>query len=82
MPIMNGRQAARAIRKLENQELAHIPIIALSADAFESDKQKSKESGIDAHLTKPIDIPILLETIAQITKHHNTRYHTPPEQTN
>lgn len=82
MPVMNGRQAARAIRKLENQELAHIPIIALSADAFESDKQKSKESGIDAHLTKPIDIPILLETIAQITKHHNTRYHTPPEQTN
>lgn len=71
MPVMNGRQAARAIRKLDNPILAHIPIIALSADAFESDKQKSKESGMDAHLTKPIDIPVLLETIAKTIKHRN-----------
>lgn len=65
MPVMDGPQAARAIRALENPALAHIPIIALSANAFESDKQLSMESGMDAHLPKPIDIPLLLETIAK-----------------
>lgn len=66
MPIMNGYQAASAIRRLEDPDLAHIPIIALSANAFESDKQMSYESGMDEHLTKPIDIPMLLETISRI----------------
>lgn len=66
MPVMNGWEAARAIRKLPDPSASHIPIIALSADAFDSDKQMSKESGMDAHLTKPIDIPLILETIARI----------------
>ncbi len=66
MPVMNGWEAARAIRRLPEPSASHIPIIALSADAFDSDKQMSKESGMDAHLTKPIDIPLILETIAKI----------------
>ena len=66
MPVMNGWEATESIRKLENRELAGIPIIALSADAFESDKRKSIESGIDAHLTKPMDVPLLLETMALV----------------
>lgn len=66
MPVMNGWEAARAIRRLPEPSVSHIPIIALSADAFDSDKQMSKESGMDAHLTKPIDIPLILETIARI----------------
>ncbi|MCI9136096.1 MAG: response regulator [Lachnospiraceae bacterium] len=66
MPVMNGWEATKAIRKLENPMLSSVPIIALSADAFESDKQMSIESGMDAHLTKPIDIPLILETIAKI----------------
>lgn len=66
MPVMNGWEAARAIRRLPEPSASHIPIIALSADAFDSDKQMSKESGMDAHLTKPIDIPLILETIARI----------------
>lgn len=66
MPVMNGREAAKAIRSLENPETACIPIIALSADAFEHDKQLSIECGMDAHLTKPIDIPLLLETMVKI----------------
>ena len=66
MPVMNGWEAARAIRRLPEPSISHIPIIALSADAFDSDKQMSKESGMDAHLTKPIDIPLILETIARI----------------
>ena len=67
MPVMDGRQAATEIRRLKNQELAQIPIIALSANAFESDKRMSIESGMDAHLTKPIDIPLLLETIGIVS---------------
>ena len=66
MPIMNGRQAARAIRRLKDPKIAQIPIIALSANAFESDKRKSIESGMDAHLTKPIDVPLLHETIVKM----------------
>lgn len=65
MPVMDGRQATRNIRRLSDPELANIPIIALSANAFESDKRMSIESGMNAHLTKPMDIPLLLETIAK-----------------
>ena len=68
MPVMDGRQAAKAIRKLENSALEGIPIIALSANAFESDKRMSIETGMDAHLTKPIDIPVLLQTLARTLK--------------
>ncbi|MDE7312545.1 MAG: response regulator [Eubacterium sp.] len=74
MPVMNGRQATRAIRSLKNKQLAHIPIIALSADAFESDKRKSIESGMDAHLPKPIDVPVLLETITKTIQMHQYMY--------
>ena len=67
MPVMNGYEASKAIRKLEDPALSQIPIIALSANAFESDKQMSLESGMNEHLTKPIDIPLLLKTISHIT---------------
>lgn len=66
MPVMNGYQAAKAIREFENPKLAQIPIIALSANAFESDRRMSIESGMNEHLTKPIDIPVLLHTISNI----------------
>lgn len=69
MPVMDGYQATMAIRQLPDPELSHIPIIALSANAFESDKQMSMESGMNEHLTKPIDIPILLETVSRFIKH-------------
>lgn len=66
MPVMDGRQATRYIRRLDQPQHASIPIIALSANAFESDKYLSIESGMNAHLTKPVDIPLLLETIANV----------------
>lgn len=66
MPVMDGREAAEKIRRLDDPVLARIPIIALSANAFESDRRLSSESGMNAHLTKPIDVPILLETISRI----------------
>lgn len=63
MPIMDGWQATEGIRNLPNPILANIPIIALSANAFDSDKRHSAESGMNDHLNKPIDIPALLNSI-------------------
>ena len=63
MPVMDGRTSAKEIRKLPDKNIANIPIIALSANAFESDRRESIEAGMDAHLTKPIDVPVLLKTI-------------------
>ena len=68
MPVMDGLEATRAIRSLADPLLSGIPIIALSANAFESDKRKSIENGMNAHLTKPVDIPLLLETIVKTVK--------------
>ena len=74
MPVMDGRQATKLIRSLDHPILSQIPIIALSANAFESDKRLSIEAGMNAHLTKPIDIPILLETIAKTIQAHADLY--------
>lgn len=72
MPVMDGWQATREIRQLSDPVLSQIPIIALSADAFESDEKKSIQCGMDAHLTKPIDIPLLLDTMGTVVHHHET----------
>ena len=55
MPVMDGLKATATIRKLPNPAHSRIPIIALSANAFESDKRTSMEIGMDAYLTKPLD---------------------------
>ena len=65
MPVMNGYEAARAIRSLGNPRLSGIPIIALSSNAFEEDRQMSRESGMNAHIPKPVDIPELLNLMAK-----------------
>ncbi len=81
MPVMDGREAAMAIRSLPDPALSRIPIIALSANAFESDRRKSIESGMDAHLTKPLDIPLLLETVRKtIQKHRDQKYRGRPQR--
>ncbi|MCH5253049.1 MAG: response regulator [Lachnospiraceae bacterium] len=64
MPNMNGYEATRAIRASDREDLKTIPIIAMSADAFSDDVYKSKESGMNAHISKPIDIPRLMDTLA------------------
>ena len=64
MPRMNGYEATALIREFEGEE-HHTPIIALSANAFEEDKVKSIEAGLDDHISKPIDLQILLKTLAK-----------------
>lgn len=68
MPIMNGYEAVKNIRALENGGLANIPIIAMTANAFEEDKRKALESGMDAYISKPIDIDKMLGTMMEMLK--------------
>ncbi len=64
MPRMNGYEATRAIRALKNRDQAGLRILAMTANAFEEDRQNALAAGMDGHLAKPIDIPKLLETLA------------------
>ncbi len=66
MPVMNGYEAAKAIRRLENKKLASLPILAMTANAFEEDKQEALKSGMDGHISKPIDIDKLMETLDNV----------------
>lgn len=66
MPVMNGYEATRMIRDLENKQIASIPILAMTANAFEEDKKTAVECGMNGHLAKPINIKKLLETLDAI----------------
>lgn len=64
MPVMNGYEATKAIRNLENKDIASIPIIAMTANAFAEDKAEAIAAGMNEHLTKPIDVQKLLHTLS------------------
>lgn len=56
MPIMNGYEATRAIRDLSREDVKKLPIIAMTANAMDEDKETALKNGMDAHLAKPLDI--------------------------
>ncbi|MDO4854008.1 MAG: ATP-binding protein [Coriobacteriia bacterium] len=64
MPEMNGFDATRAIRSLDREDAASVPIIVTTANAFTEDAQKCFDAGMDAHLAKPLDIAKLIETVS------------------
>ena len=66
MPKMDGYMATREIRTLGNNKKANIPIIAMTANAFEEDKKKAFEAGMNAHIAKPISIDAIMEVLDQI----------------
>ena len=66
MPSMNGYEAARQIRKLSNKKKAQVPIIAMTANAFEEDRDKSFRSGMNEHIAKPVDIKKVLEIVKKV----------------
>jgi len=66
MPVMNGYEATREIRELADRELAGIPILAMTANAFEEDKQAALRCGMNGHIAKPIDIDNLYSTLNKI----------------
>ena len=63
MPVMDGLEATRAIRSGKNPLGKTIPILAMTANAFLEDMQKSREAGMDEHLSKPVDIAALEQTV-------------------
>ena len=67
MPEMDGLEATRIIRKLDRTD-ANLPIIALTANAFDEDVQRSLQAGLDAHLTKPIQTKVLFDTLNHFIK--------------
>lgn len=70
MPIMDGLTASRSIRNLSNKDAANIPIIAMTANAFDDDVYKSKAAGMNAHLAKPIDPKRLFRTLVELIRSH------------
>ena len=66
MPVMDGYEATRTIRRLENKDLAEIPIMAMTANAFSEDVEAAKNAGMQAHIAKPIDIAVLMKTLTDV----------------
>ena len=66
MPKMNGYEAAGRIRALEDKQKAGIPIVAVTANAFEEDRKVAMEAGMNGHLAKPYDIPAIMDTLKSL----------------
>ena len=66
MPKMDGYTATREIRTLSNNKKANIPIVAMTANAFEEDRQKACECGMNGHIVKPIDMKSIAKILDQI----------------
>ena len=63
MPVMNGYDAARKIRGLDDPQKANIPIIAMTANAFTEDRQVALDAGMNDHIAKPINMNVLVPTL-------------------
>ncbi len=68
MPNMNGYDATKAIRALKNKKVAGVPIIAMTANAFDEDRRQALECGMNDHIAKPIDVDKWMEVIYRVTK--------------
>lgn len=63
MPIMNGYEATMAVRRMEREDAGHIPIFAMTADAFADDIEQAKKAGMNVHLAKPLDIAAMMREV-------------------
>jgi CheY-like chemotaxis protein len=68
MPVMDSLAAAKAIRKLDRPDAKTVPIIALTANAFQEDVQRSMQAGMNAHLSKPVDPNLLVDTLTALLR--------------
>ena len=66
MPVMDGYTATEHIRALDNKELANVPIVAMTANAFSEDVMKAKSVGMNAHIAKPIDVDNIVNTFKEV----------------
>ena len=72
MPEMGGLEATRVIRASGQADAESIPIIALTANAFDEDVQRSMQAGLNAHLSKPVEPDLLFETLEELLAEHPT----------
>ena len=70
VPIMDGLTATRTIRALERPDAKTIPIIAMTANVFDEDVERSLQAGMNAHLSKPIEPEKMYETMARLISHN------------
>ncbi len=68
MPVMNGYEATKMIRSLDREDAKKIPIIAMTANAFTEDRIRVKETGMDEHVAKPVDVGLLIKVIHSLVK--------------
>ena len=68
MPIMDGYEATRTIRNMQRKDVKTMPILAMTANALEEDKEAALKNGMNAHIAKPLDINIFMEVLAQFLK--------------
>lgn len=68
MPVMNGSEATKEIRKSEHPDAKSILILAMTANAFAEDVQASIEAGMNGHIAKPVDMKLLYHTISTMLK--------------
>jgi CheY-like chemotaxis protein len=66
MPKMDGYEATRQIRALDDRAKADIPIVAVTANAFDEDRKISIEAGMNGHLSKPYEIPVIMKTLKEL----------------
>lgn len=66
MPVLNGYEAAKQIRKLENPGLSSVPILAMTANAFDEDRKMALRSGMNGHIAKPIDLNLLFSALKEL----------------
>ena len=66
MPVMNGYDATKAIRELDDDKLNSIPIIAMTANAFSEDVKRAHDAGMNAHIAKPIDVNTMTNVLREI----------------
>ncbi len=66
MPVMNGYDACRIIRNMDDEERRKIPVIAMTANAFAEDVRKAKEAGMNAHIAKPIDVKNMTDDLTEV----------------
>ena len=68
MPVMNGYEATKMIRSLDREDAKAIPIIAMTANAFTEDRLRAKEAGMDEHISKPVDVRLLVKVICKLVE--------------
>ena len=68
MPVMDGLTATGVIRSMQRADAAEIPIIAMTANAYDEDVSKCIEAGMNAHLAKPLQMQLVVQTIAECCK--------------